>query len=181
MSKNYYSILGVDKNATDEDIKKAYRALAKKYHPDVSTEPDAEQRFKDINEAYQTLGDKDKRAMYDMSYNNPGQASQGYSYRQNPYANNTYFYGKICPQCHSINNVTNGACPRCGYIFKTAREPEFNYTTSYPGGSVVHGFLLGFIFNFFGLILATLFGGKRTRAGAIWGFLTLVIVAGLIM
>ncbi len=63
MSKNYYKILGVEKNATPEAIKKAYRELAHKYHPDKGG--DAE-RFKEINEAYQILSDKDKRAQYDQ-------------------------------------------------------------------------------------------------------------------
>jgi curved DNA-binding protein len=63
--KDYYQILGVDKNAGADDIKSAYRKLAKKYHPDVSKEKGAEAKFKDINEAYQTLKDTEKRAAYD--------------------------------------------------------------------------------------------------------------------
>ena len=62
--KNYYDILEIDKNASEDDIKKAYRSLAKKYHPDVNKEPGAEDKFKEINEAYQTLSDKDKRYIY---------------------------------------------------------------------------------------------------------------------
>jgi len=64
--KDYYQILGVDRNASDEDIKKAYRKLARKYHPDVSKEKDAEARFKDMAEAYATLKDPEKRAAYDQ-------------------------------------------------------------------------------------------------------------------
>lgn len=179
MTKNYYDILGVPRNASQEDIKKAYRALAKKYHPDVSSDPNASDKFKEINEAYQTLGDVNKRASYDMSFNNIRQENNYYN--NNPFQNNTYFYGKICPNCHMVNNITNGACPRCGYIFSSSREPHFNYETSSPFGSIIHGFLLGFVFNFFGLILATLFGGKKTKIGAIWGFITLLIVLGLII
>jgi len=63
--KDYYTILGVDKNATEDDIKKAYRKLARKYHPDVSKEAGAEEKFKDVAEAYQTLKDQEKRAAYD--------------------------------------------------------------------------------------------------------------------
>lgn len=65
MGKDYYSILGVDKGATEEDIKKAYRKLALKFHPDKNKEADAEEKFKIIAEAYEVLSDKDKRAAFD--------------------------------------------------------------------------------------------------------------------
>lgn len=65
MSKDYYDILGVSKEATEEDIKKAYKKLAKKYHPDISKETDAEKKFKEVNEAAGVLLDKQKRAQYD--------------------------------------------------------------------------------------------------------------------
>ncbi|HML24275.1 MAG TPA: molecular chaperone DnaJ [Aggregatilinea sp.] len=65
MPRDYYEILGVPRNATKEDIKKAFRGLARRYHPDVSSEPDAEARFKEINEAYTVLSDDNKRAAYD--------------------------------------------------------------------------------------------------------------------
>lgn len=63
--KDYYEVLGVDRNATDADIKKAFRRLARKYHPDVSKERDAELRMKEVNEAYAVLSDPEKRAAYD--------------------------------------------------------------------------------------------------------------------
>ncbi|WP_161887765.1 DnaJ C-terminal domain-containing protein [Pontibacter russatus] len=65
--KDYYSILGVDKTASQADIKKAYRSLAKKYHPDKNKgDKTAEEKFKDISEAYEVLGDKEKRQQYDQ-------------------------------------------------------------------------------------------------------------------
>lgn len=59
--KDYYKILGVERDASEADIKKAFRKLAHKYHPDVSKEKDAEAKFKDVNEAYQTLSDPEKK------------------------------------------------------------------------------------------------------------------------
>lgn len=64
--KDYYEVLGVDKNASDAEIKSAFRKLAKKYHPDVSKEPDAAERFKEAQEAYAVLSDSDKRRQYDQ-------------------------------------------------------------------------------------------------------------------
>lgn len=63
--RDYYEILGVPKNASAEDIKSAFRKLARQYHPDVNHEPNAEEKFKEINEAFAVLGDPEKRAAYD--------------------------------------------------------------------------------------------------------------------
>lgn len=64
--RDYYEVLGLSKGASAEEIKKAYRSLAKKYHPDVNKEAGAEEKFKEINEAYDTLGDPDKKSRYDQ-------------------------------------------------------------------------------------------------------------------
>src|ERR1700674_5834167 len=75
--KDYYSTLGLERNAKAEDIKKTYRKLARKYHPDVSKEPDAEEKFKEVSEAYETLSNPEKRAAYDqLGSHRPGQDFQ---------------------------------------------------------------------------------------------------------
>ena len=64
-NRDYYEVLGVGRNASDDEINGAFRKLARQYHPDVNKEPDAEEKFKEINEAYGVLSDSDKRARYD--------------------------------------------------------------------------------------------------------------------
>jgi curved DNA-binding protein len=78
--KDYYATLGVEKNAGAEDIKKAYRKLARKFHPDVSKEPNAKEKFQDVAEAYETLKDTEKRAAYDQL----GQHQAGQDFRPPP-------------------------------------------------------------------------------------------------
>src|SRR5881394_2234370 len=72
--KDYYKILGIERGARDEQVKKAYRSLARKYHPDVSKEANAKEKFQEVSEAYETLRDKEKRAAYDsLGSHRPGQ------------------------------------------------------------------------------------------------------------
>lgn len=72
-NKNYYEVLGVDKTASADEIKSAYRKLAKKYHPDLNKTPEAQAKFKEINEAYEVLGDETKRKNYDKFGTSDGQ------------------------------------------------------------------------------------------------------------
>ena len=80
MSEDHYDTLGVARDASQEDIKKAYRRLARKYHPDVSSEPDAEERFKEVNGAYEVLSDPERRSMYDRFGTDTPQGFGGFDY-----------------------------------------------------------------------------------------------------
>ena len=66
-SKDYYSLLKIDRSATEGDIKKAYRKLAMEFHPDINTDKDAEGKFKALSEAYSVLSDSQKRRIYDQT------------------------------------------------------------------------------------------------------------------
>ncbi|MDF7668220.1 MULTISPECIES: molecular chaperone DnaJ [unclassified Lactobacillus] len=74
--EDYYNVLGVDRNASDKEINSAYRKLAKKYHPDLNHEAGAEEKYKEVNEAYEVLHDKQKRAQYDQ-FGSAGVNGQG--------------------------------------------------------------------------------------------------------
>ena len=83
--KDYYKILEVEEKASEEDIKKSYRNLSKKYHPDIN--PEGAEKFKEINEAYETLGDSNKRKIYDDQKNNPYQGTGFEEFFSNMFGN----------------------------------------------------------------------------------------------
>ena len=93
--RDYYEVLGVNKNATDEELKKAYRKLAKKYHPDANQDnkKEAEAKFKEVNEAYETLSDKQKRQMYDQFGHEGPAGFGGFNGQNGSYTYSTGFGG----------------------------------------------------------------------------------------
>ena len=96
--RDYYEVLEIDKNATTEEIKKSFRRLAKQYHPDVNKDPSAEEKFKEINEAYEVLSNQQKRAQYDRfghNANNFGGGFEGFS--------NGFDFGNM----HDLDDIIN--------------------------------------------------------------------------
>jgi curved DNA-binding protein len=94
MARDYYDMLGVNRDASEDDIKKAFRKKAKQYHPDANPDnPSAEARFKEVNEAYEVLKDSEKRSQYDRFGEN-WKNSQGFNGQQNPYASGGGFGGQ---------------------------------------------------------------------------------------
>lgn len=110
--KDYYQIMGVERSATQDEIKRAYRKLARKYHPDVSKHTDAEQRFKEVGEAYEVLKDPEKRTAYDQlgsnwkagqDFNAPPDWDAGFEFGGGGYT------GAGGPQFHGFTETDAGA------------------------------------------------------------------------
>jgi molecular chaperone DnaJ len=98
MNKDYYDVLGVTKNSTQDEVKKAYRKLAIKYHPDKNSDGASEEKIKEINEAYDTLGDESKRRSYDQ-FGSKGQQSNPFGNGGDPF--NDIFRDIFNQQSHS--------------------------------------------------------------------------------
>lgn len=100
-NKNYYKILEIEKNASEEEIKLAYRRLAKKYHPDLNkTDPEAKEKFIELHEAYDTLNDPQRRKIYDQAGYNPRNIDLSDLFWRNNYRG----FQDILRQIYSSNN-----------------------------------------------------------------------------
>ena len=107
---NYYEILGVDRNASTDEVKRAYRRLARSLHPDVNPDPQSQERFKDVTRAYEVLSDPDKRQMYDLGGDplsaggSGGGFGQGFSFTDIMDA----FFGQTAPTRGPRSRVRRG-------------------------------------------------------------------------
>jgi curved DNA-binding protein len=133
--KDYYKVMGVERTATQDQIKTAHRKLARKYHPDVSKEADAEAKFKEVGEAYEVLKDPEKRAAYDrLGANwksgqdfqpppgwNAGFESRGQGFPGDDGADHSDFFETLFRQARSGQAPGPGARPRVHP--PTARRP----------------------------------------------------------
>ena len=141
--KEYYKVLGVDKNASENDIKKAYRKLALKFHPDKNNADDAEDRFKEIGEAYEVLSDKEKKATYDASLSGKSEAKVDDTYQPSSYSSKfsyspndaystfrTFFNGQD-PFCDADCDPNLAAFRRRRYAQYAAYKPNSSFSRDY--------------------------------------------------
>lgn len=135
--RDYYEVLGVAKNADEKTIKKAYRKLAKKYHPDTNAgNPDAEKKFKEVTEAYSVLSDPEKKKMYDQFGHAAFDQSAGGSYQGSGFGNG--FQGfKSGPGGYQEYHFTGNADDIFGDMFKDIFHGSNSKSTDGFGG---HGF-----------------------------------------
>jgi len=135
--KDYYQILGVNKSATQEDIKKAFRKLARKYHPDVNQgNKEAEGRFKEVNEAYEVLSDSEKRQKYDQFGQYWKQVGQGFP---GGAAGGVDMNGFDFGQYTSFDEFINELLGRFAGGNRGGKQ-SYSYRTSTNGGSGFNGF-----------------------------------------
>ena len=130
--KDYYQVLGISKDATADEIKKAYRKLARKYHPDLNPgDKSAEARFKEINEAQEVLSDPEKRAKYDQYGQYWQQAGQGSAPPTGTQGVNVDYGGFDFSQYGNFEDFINEILGRSA---GGRARSSYNYRTSSPGG-----------------------------------------------
>ncbi len=138
MAQNYYDILGVDKKATDEEIKKAYRSMARKYHPDVNQgDKGAEAKFKEVSEAYAVLSDKEKRDQYDnLGHDAFTHSGQGYDFNNMNYEDMRNFnFGGMSME-DLLGDIFGTRSRRSN---RPMKGPDVQYSLSIPFADVIRG------------------------------------------
>ncbi|XP_022101740.1 dnaJ homolog subfamily B member 5-like [Acanthaster planci] len=144
MGKDYYKTLGIDRNATEDQIKKAYRKMALKYHPDKNKSKGAEDKFKEISEAYEVLSDKEKRSIFDKYGEEglkggggpaPGSGSfKSWTYHGDPNATFQSFFGGQDPFKIFMNFGGQGGSGHHRTVFSTGGDPmEIDDDFGFPG------------------------------------------------
>lgn len=131
--RDYYEILGVSQNATEAEIKAAYRRLALQWHPDRNKSPEAEAKFKEINEAYEVLSNKEKRAAYDQFGHAAFESGAGFGGGYGPFdgQQRTYRQG---PFQYTYTTYSGGAGPDIGFDFGGFSDP-FEIFAQFFGGA----------------------------------------------
>ena len=158
MAKNYYDVLGVEKKASDEEIKKAYRSLARKYHPDVNQgDKGAEAKFKEVSEAYAVLSDSEKRSQYDsLGHDLFTNSGKGYNFNNMNYEDMRNFnFGGM-----SMEDLLGDLGDLFGSRTRRSTRPmkgsDVQYALSIPFSDVFHG-------NEYDLNLSTGSGQERIK------------------
>lgn len=138
--EDYYKVLGVDRNASEQEINKAYRRLAKKYHPDLNHEPGAEEKYKQVNEAYEVLHDKQKRAQYDQ-FGSAGVNGQGGFGGGAQGAYSGHGFGGFSDFEDFFNDVFGGSAGQRQQVDPTApqRGEDLNYTLTIDFMDAING------------------------------------------
>jgi curved DNA-binding protein len=148
--QDYYDTLGVGRNATQAEIKSAYRKLARKYHPDINRDSDAEDKFKQVNEAHEVLGDPEKRKLYDQlglnwksgqDFRPPPGWQDGRTGQRRPSAGETYhFSGDFSDFFETIfGGDRRGPGPGAGPVGWTMRGPDHEANVNISLSDAYHG------------------------------------------
>lgn len=125
MDENYYDILGISSNASQDEIKKSFRTLSMKYHPDKNSSNESTQKFQKLNEAYQTLGDQEKRSQYDLMQQNPFMKM----------GTGMHPFSGACPIDEILKNVFSGGSmpPFPGvHVFQSGMNPDILRSLTKP-------------------------------------------------
>ena len=124
VAKDYYKLLGIDKSATEKEIKQAYRRLARKHHPDINPgDKSSEEKFKKINEAYEVLSNKDKRQKYDR-YGDQWQHADQFAKTEEEYTGRTFGNGQRAYQFNNFGDLFGDLFGNLNTGFRTAGPPQ---------------------------------------------------------